>query len=144
MIWEQFPHYWPFVRGIHWNPSQKADLWCFLRCTPERKVEQTVQLPVIFLPQKSKLHITGLCEGNPPTTSRGIHRTPGDSPHKGPVTWRMFSFDDIILQVPTDFTYILQSCLQALGKYHTPAPETKSCQICINRLTRNQTTARSL
>ena len=34
----------------------------------------------------SKLHVTGLCEGNSPVT--------GEFPHKGPVTRKMFSFDD--------------------------------------------------
>ena len=29
---------------------------------------------------------------------RGIHRWPGDSPHKGPVTREMFPFDDEIIQ----------------------------------------------
>ena len=28
---------------------------------------------------------------------RGIHRWPVDSPHKGPVTWKMVSFDDVIM-----------------------------------------------
>ena len=36
----------------------------------------------------SKLCITGLCEGNPP--ARG-------SPHKGPVMWKMFPFDNVIM-----------------------------------------------
>ena len=31
---------------------------------------------------------------------RGIHRWPGNSPHKGPVTQRMFSFDDVIIGSP--------------------------------------------
>ena len=30
---------------------------------------------------------------------RGIHRWPVNSPHKGPVTWKMFSFDDVIIKV---------------------------------------------
>ena len=30
---------------------------------------------------------------------RGIHRSPLDSPHKGPVTWKPFSCDDIIMMV---------------------------------------------
>ena len=29
---------------------------------------------------------------------RGIHRWPGNSPHKGPVKRKMFPFDDIIMQ----------------------------------------------
>ena len=28
---------------------------------------------------------------------RGIHRWPVNSPHKGPVTWKMFPFDDVII-----------------------------------------------
>ena len=28
---------------------------------------------------------------------RGIHRWPVNSPHKGPVTWKMFPFDDFIM-----------------------------------------------
>ena len=27
----------------------------------------------------------------------GIHRSPVNSPHKGPVTWKMFPFDDVIM-----------------------------------------------
>ena len=37
----------------------------------------------------SKLRVTGLCAGN--------HRWPVNSPHKGPVTRKMFPFDDIIM-----------------------------------------------
>ena len=29
---------------------------------------------------------------------RGIHRWPVNSPHKGPLTWKMFSFDDVIMR----------------------------------------------
>ena len=31
------------------------------------------------------------------TFVRGIHREPVNSPHKWPVTWKMFSFDDVIM-----------------------------------------------
>ena len=37
----------------------------------------------------SKLHVTGLCEGNSPVNSL----------HKGPVTRKMFSFDDVIMKM---------------------------------------------
>ena len=39
----------------------------------------------------SKLRVTGLCEGNSPG--------PVNSPHKGPVTRKMFPFDDVIMCV---------------------------------------------
>ena len=37
----------------------------------------------------SKLRVTGLCEGNSPV----------NSPHKGPVTWKRFPLDDVIMQL---------------------------------------------
>ena len=44
---------------------------------------------------------------------RGIHRWPVNSPHKGPVTWKMFPFDNVIT--------LLRFTTLALGKsynYH--------------------------
>ena len=40
----------------------------------------------------SKLRVTGLCVGNSPG--------PVNSPHKGPVTRKMFPFDDVIMVIP--------------------------------------------
>ena len=40
----------------------------------------------------SKPRVTGLCERNPP-----VHRWAVNSPHKGPVTRKIFSFDDVIM-----------------------------------------------
>ena len=37
----------------------------------------------------SELRATGLCAGNSPVT--------GEYPHKGPVTWKTFPFDDVIM-----------------------------------------------
>ena len=37
---------------------------------------------------------------------RGIHRWPVKSPHKGPVTRKMFPFDDVIMEVKSYFTII--------------------------------------
>ena len=33
---------------------------------------------------------------------RGIHRGPVNSPHKWPVTRKMFPFDDVIMMITTD------------------------------------------
>ena len=40
----------------------------------------------------SKLHVTGICEGNSPVT--------GEFPTQGPVTRKMFPFDDVIMTQP--------------------------------------------
>ena len=53
----------------------------------------------------SKLRITGLCAGNSPR--------PVNSPHKGPVTRKMFPFDDVIMYAFIHF----QTLLTFLGKY---------------------------
>ena len=48
---------------------------------------QWVNLPFRHWWKKtSKLHVTGLCERNSPV----------NSPHKGPVAWKIFPFDDIM------------------------------------------------
>ena len=53
----------------------------------------TIVYATVYSRRRSKktpmLRITGLCEG--------IHRWPVNSPHKWPVTRKMFSFDDVIL-----------------------------------------------
>ena len=38
---------------------------------------------------------------------RGIHRSLVDSPHKGPVTWNMFPFDDVIMVCPKGSKWIV-------------------------------------
>ena len=40
---------------------------------------------------------------------RGIHRSPVVSPHKGPVTRKMFPFDDVIMVDPLESTFIVSS-----------------------------------
>ena len=50
----------------------------------------------------SKLRVTGLCAGNSPGSVHSLH--------KGPVTWKMFPFDDVIMQwerqqIKTDHGY---------------------------------------
>ena len=42
--------------------------------------------------KKSKLRVTGLC------FVRGIHRSPVNSPHKGPVTRKLSPFDDVVMK----------------------------------------------
>ena len=50
----------------------------------------------------SKLRVTGLCVGNSPG--------PVNSPHKGPVTRKMFPFDDVIMGYPSTLGALVASC----------------------------------
>ena len=60
---------------------------------------QITSLAIVYSPvcsgtdkkKKKKLRVTGLCEGNSPG--------PVNSPHKRPVTRKMFPFDDVIIMV---------------------------------------------
>ena len=57
----------------------------------------------------SKFRVTGLCVGNSPE--------PVNSPHKGPVTRKMFPFDDVIMDIPysNGNNLLLWSCLNSLA-----------------------------
>ena len=45
---------------------------------------------------------------------RGIHRWPVNSPHKGPVTWKLFPFDDVIMSwadlAAGDLDFVSEEC----------------------------------
>ena len=77
--WKNFPRYWPFVRGIHRSPSQITILTivCATKYSgaDQRKHQSSVSLTFV----------------------QGIHRWQVNSPHKGPVTRKMFPFVDVIM-----------------------------------------------
>ena len=58
---------------------------------------------------------------------RGIHRWPGNSRHKGPVTRRIFPFHDVIMEFPGHVRPILKTT--DLGGSHLKC---KNNQICLN------------
>ena len=51
---------------------------------------------------------------------RGIHRGPVNSPHKWPVTRKMFPFDDVIMQTLRDTPYrpFCSQCLNHVAMTH--------------------------
>ena len=60
----------------------------------------------------SKLRVTGLCAG--------IHRGPVNSPHKWPVTRKMFPFDDVIMTRRPFYYHGIILILTWIG-YHMPS-----------------------
>ena len=67
----------------HYSVSNHQPHGCFLNRLFRRRWKKT-----------SKLRVTGLCVGNSPG--------PVNSPHKGPVTRKMFPFDDVIMEHQLD------------------------------------------
>ena len=45
----------------------------------------------------------------------GIHRGPGNSPHKWPVTRKMFPFDDVIVVSGNGFTHVLHQAITLMS-----------------------------
>ena len=83
MIWDVMPLIMTLL-SLHWrhndhdSVSNHQPRGCLLNLLFRRKYKKT-----------SKLRVTGLCVGNSPG--------PVNSPHKGPVTRKMFPFDDVIM-----------------------------------------------
>ena len=82
--------YWYSLMALHWRHndhdgvSNHQSHGCLLNRLFRRIAKQ-----------KSKLRVTGLCVGNSPG--------PVNSPHKGPVTRKMFPFDDVIIDILTTY-----------------------------------------
>ena len=49
---------------------------------------------------------------------RGIHRSPVNSPHKGPVTRKMFPFDDVIICCSFSNVFNFMICIYACDVWH--------------------------
>ena len=61
----------------------------------------------LFRQKTSKLRVTGLCAGNSPG--------PVNSPHNGPVTRKMFPFDDVIMI----YSYLLRHVARQPCSWHS-------------------------
>ena len=84
--YKQLLSHWLMVRPFHWchndhdGVSNHQPHGCLLNRLFRRRSKKT-----------SKLRVNGLSAGNSPR--------PVNSPHKGPVTWKMLPFDDVIMQL---------------------------------------------
>ena len=65
---------------------------------------------------------------------RGIHRWAVNSPHKGPVAWKMFPFGDVIMWFDSCAEFIHYSCMPT-GKFylHSIIPQSKLWNLNIYR-----------
>ena len=102
-----------FVWGIHRGPVNSPDKWPVTRkMFPFDDVimlRRNLKRSFWCRSKKtSKLRVTGLCVGNSPG--------PVNSPHKGPVTRKMFPFDDAIMDI---WLLTLQVGLQWIPKAET-------------------------
>ena len=71
--------------------------WARLRLKSPASTLFTQPFIRVQIKETSKLRVTGLCVGNSPG--------PVNSPHKGPVTRKMFPFDDVIIRFSAAIHY---------------------------------------
>ena len=85
-------HYSAHIVTLQWRHNERDGvsnhrrLGCLLNRLFRRKSKKT-----------SKLHVTGLCEGNSPWTGE-FPAVTGEFPAQKPVTRNMFPFDDVIMK----------------------------------------------
>ena len=111
---ERMLTYRGYVRTLHWRDNEHDGVsyhqphGCLLNRLFRRRSQKT-----------SKLRVTGLCVGNSPG--------PVNSPHNGPVTRKMFPFDDVIMTNSSEISIythcfsfkecILKSYLRNVGHF---------------------------
>ena len=64
---------------------------------------------------------------------RGIHRWLGNSPHHGPVTWKMFPFDDVIMYKGMQFVSSKYDLCSFLYSYYRQTSN-RSCTLISNKI----------
>ena len=114
-------------RSLHWRHNDHGGVsnhqhhGCLLHRVFGRRSKKT-----------SKLHVTGLCVGNSPG--------PVNSSHKGPVTRKMFPFDDVImywfyvLNPEYKMFTILSRCEKQRHRYGCFNPENNSVIVVKNKV----------
>ena len=86
-VWDEITYPFPNFNALRWRHNERNNVWnrqphdCLLNRLFRRRSKKT-----------SKLRVTGLCAGNSPW--------PVNSPHKVPVTRKMFPFDDVMGCIP--------------------------------------------
>ena len=86
-----------FGRKWHESNPEVAEIDVIMTTMTSQISSLTVVYSIVYAGRStktSKLRVTGLCAGNSPG--------PVNSPHKGPVTWKMFPFDDVIMSAFCD------------------------------------------
>ena len=80
----------------------------------------------VYSKKTSTFRVTGLCEGNPPV----VH-----SPHKGPVTRKMFSFDDVIMLTKDTLSFEQLHLKMSFAKWRLFLLRPQWCYLIIHMMT---------
>ena len=131
--WQQrnikFPHHWIFVSGIHLWPVDPSShngptLWNVYPAIVSSHYNDVIvgtmasQIPSLTIVYSAVY--SGADQRKHQSSAslafvRGIHRSPVNSPHKWPVTRKMFPFDDVIMVLERPVTHIMNKDSRALS-----------------------------
>ena len=98
-----------YINLDDWNCSWCSDLRS-LQCHNERNVAQITSLTIVYSTIDSDTDERKHQSSASLVFVRGIHRWPVNSPHKGPVTRKMFPFDDVIKRYYLTLLVLKQKC----------------------------------
>ena len=115
------PHYWPYIRWIHcwWveSPHKEQMIRRAFRCHYSDVIMTAMAFQITSITIVYSTVYSGTDQWTHQSSGSlafvmGIHRWPVNSPHKGPVTRKMFPFDDVIMpwrnremaKIPSRFT----------------------------------------
>ena len=80
-----------------WNPRQTMHYIDLIMSVMTSQITSlTIVYPTVYSGADQRKHQSSM----PLAKVRGIHRWPVNSPPKGAVTWKMFPFNDIIMECP--------------------------------------------
>ena len=83
---------------IHWcERLLRIPIWNNNGVIMSAMVSQNTSLAIVYSSDYSGTNKRKHQSPAPQAFVRGIHRSPGNFPHKGPVTRKMFLFDDVIM-----------------------------------------------
>ena len=104
-------YYWPFMRDStvdRWIPSQMGGVSHYIDIIMTTMASQITNLTVVYSTIYSDVDQRKYHSSASLAFVWGIHRRPVNSPHKWPVTRKMFPFDDVIMYMMTWWRVFLQ------------------------------------
>ena len=96
-------HYWPFVKGIHRSLAPVYGLSIVNMLYYNDVIMSLMASQITILAIVYSTVYSDADQGKYPSSASlvfvwGIHRGPVNSPHKWPVTRKMFPFDDVVME----------------------------------------------
>ena len=92
----------PLTRGCPYDNLRCSLWWHYNDVIMDAMASQITSLPIINSTVYSRLRSKEHQSSASLAFVWGIHHWLVSSPHKGPVTWQMFPFDDVIMEIFVD------------------------------------------